>query len=51
MDLQVRVREQYLSQCGRDSNFIRVDCNDGTGRMLPPEAIFSKIREKLYSKL
>ncbi|MBQ0123547.1 MAG: dTMP kinase [Bacteroidales bacterium] len=51
MDLQVHVREQYLAQCSLDSSFIRVDCNDGEGRMLPPDRIFAQIRKHIDAKL
>ncbi|MGM9786741.1 MAG: thymidylate kinase [Candidatus Cryptobacteroides sp.] len=41
---QKRVREMYRRQCEADSKFIRIDCSDEYGMMLPPDAIFSKIR-------
>ncbi|MBQ0024172.1 MAG: dTMP kinase [Bacteroidales bacterium] len=44
IDLQVRVRNQYLEQCGMDKDFIRIDCNSQDGTILPPETIFSRIR-------
>lgn len=43
INFQKAVREMYLSQCSLDEDFIRIDCSDGNGEMLPPEAIFRKI--------
>lgn len=45
ISFQKKVRDIYLEQCGADSEFIRVDCSDEDGRMLPPDEIFSRIRE------
>lgn len=42
---QVRVRDIYRAQAGRDSSFIRVDCSDSLGDMLSADAIFDKIRK------
>lgn len=47
---QERVREVYLSQCGSDPDFVRVDCSDAHGDMLAPDTIFMKI-EALVDKL
>ena len=44
MDFQRRVRDVYLRQCELDPRFLRIDCSDGEGRMLPPDDIFDKIR-------
>lgn len=44
IEFQKRVREIYLQQCEADSGFIRVDCSDEHGNMLPPDAIFDKLR-------
>lgn len=41
---QRHVRRIYLEQCARDPRFIRIDCSDPEGRMLPPDMIFSKVR-------
>ena len=41
---QKRVREMYRRQCEADPKFIRIDCSDEYGMMLPPDAIFTKIR-------
>ena len=47
---QERVREVYLSQCGSDPDFVRVDCSDAHGDMLALDTIFMKI-EALVDKL
>lgn len=44
IDFQVRVRDIYRRQCELDRSFIRVDCSDADGYMLPPDAIFEKIK-------
>ena len=43
IEFQKKVRQVYLRQCEEDPNFIRIDCRDREGRMLPPDAIFSSI--------
>ena len=43
MDFQRRVRDAYLDQCGKDSRFVRIDCSDEEGGMLPEDVIFEKI--------
>lgn len=40
---QKNVRSVYLRQCEVDENFIRIDCSDENGAMLPPDEIFRKI--------
>ena len=42
---QVRVRDIYRRQCEIDPKFIRIDCADENGNMLPPDAIFAKIKK------
>lgn len=44
---QERVREIYLSECGRDKEFIRIDCSSENGEMLPPGEIFSRIQKHI----
>ncbi|MGM9767204.1 MAG: dTMP kinase [Candidatus Cryptobacteroides sp.] len=43
IEFQKKVRQVYLRQCEEDPNFIRIDCGDREGRMLPPDVIFSSI--------
>ena len=47
IEFQKKVRAIYLRQCELDSSFIRIDCSDEAGRMLPAERIFEKIRKIL----
>jgi dTMP kinase len=44
IEFQKRVRDIYRRQCGLDPKFIRIDCSDESGNMLPPGAIFAKIQ-------
>ena len=44
LGFQVRVRKHYLGQCALDPGFIRIDCGDENGLMLPPDDIFAKVR-------
>lgn len=45
IEFQKRVRDIYRSQCELDPNFIRIDCSDQSGNMLPPDAIFAMIQK------
>lgn len=51
INFQKAVREMYLRQCSLDKDFIRVDCSDSQGNMLPPDMIFERIREVVDAKL
>lgn len=44
---QIEVREFYLKQCERDPKFIRIDCSDAQGEMLPPDEIFKRIKNRI----
>lgn len=44
IEFQRRVRDIYREQCKLDPKFIRIDCSDEYGQMLPPGSIFAKIR-------
>lgn len=44
IEFQKRVRSIYQKQCEIDPKFIRVDCSDEYGEMLPPNEIFAKIK-------
>ncbi len=44
MAFQVKVRNMYLEQCESDPKFIRIDCSDECGEMLPPDDIFAKVK-------
>ena len=41
------VRSLYVSQTRLDAHFLRIDCADENGRMLPPDAIFAKVRSTI----
>ena len=41
---QVAVRDLYRAEAARDAQFLRMDCGDAEGRMLPPDFIFDKVR-------
>ena len=47
---QVKVREHYLGQCRRDPHFIRIDCSDPDGNMLPAADIFRRIRNEIEKR-
>lgn len=44
IEFQKKVRSIYQRQCEIDPKFIRIDCSDENGEMLPPDAIFAKIK-------
>lgn len=48
---QKAVRDMYIQQCESDPSFIRVDCSDAAGNMLPPDAIFEKLEKLVGSVL
>ena len=45
IEFQKKVRDIYRRQCEMDPKFIRIDCSDEYGQMLPPGAIFAKVKE------
>ena len=44
IEFQKRVRDIYRQQCEIDPKFIRIDCSDEYGQMLPPDEIFAKVK-------
>jgi len=44
IEFQKRVRSIYRQQCEIDPKFIRIDCSDEYGDMLPPDEIFAKVK-------
>ena len=44
IEFQKKVRAIYQKQCELDPKFIRIDCSDEYGEMLPPGAIFEKVK-------
>ena len=51
ISFQRDVREIYLQETVRDPRFRRIDCSDAKGRMLPPDAIFDKVRDAVNQVL
>lgn len=47
ISFQKEVRRLYREQCALDPGFIRIDCSDELGKMLPAEAIFARIRSEI----
>ena len=47
IDFQVKVRDLYRAQCELDETFLRIDCADPEGHMLPAADIFLRIREQI----
>ena len=45
MAFQRSVRDAYLQEAARDPHFLRIDCSDANGQMLPPDAIFNLVRQ------
>ena len=45
IQFQIRVRDIYRRQSELDPDFIRIDCSDESGNMLPPNDIFAKIQK------
>jgi dTMP kinase len=50
LNFQKKVREIYLRIASTDNRLVIVDCSDGEGRILSPEAIFSRILSILKSR-
>lgn len=44
IEFQKRVRSIYRQQCEIDPKFIRIDCSDEYGDMLPPDEIFARVK-------
>ncbi len=44
ISFQKAVRDMYVAETARDSKFGRIDCSGARGEMLPPDAIFDKVR-------
>ncbi len=51
IEFQKKVRAIYQRQCEIDPTFIRIDCSDETGEMLPPDAIFEKVKAVVDSAI
>jgi dTMP kinase len=44
IQFQIKVRDIYRRQCEIDPKFIRIDCSDENGDMLPRDVIFEKLQ-------
>jgi dTMP kinase len=51
LSFQMRVRDLYLAQCEQDESFLRIDCADAEGHMLPAADIFRRIRTEIDALL
>ena len=48
---QEKVRTLYREQCALDDSFIRIECGDEEGHMLPAADIFRRIRDQIDAVL
>ncbi len=44
ISFQSKVRDHYLQECERDPDFVRIECSDSKGDMLPASNIFNLIK-------
>lgn len=51
IEFQKRVRSIYRKQASLDGKFITVDCSDESGNMLPPDAIFERVKAVVDKQL
>ncbi|MBO7192146.1 MAG: dTMP kinase [Bacteroidales bacterium] len=51
IEFQKKVRAIYQRQCEIDPKFIRIDCSDEVGEMLPPDAIFEMVKAVVDSAI
>ena len=51
ISFQETVRSMYVDQTRRDPDFLRVDCSDDIGDMLPPDAISERVRAAIDTYL
>lgn len=47
ISFQKDVRDMYVGETLRDPRFLRIDCSGPSGEMLPPDAIFEKVRNTI----
>ncbi len=47
LSFQERVRDRYREQCALDKTFLRIECADPEGHMLPAADIFRRIRNEI----
>ena len=51
IEFQMRVRDLYRRQCDLDASFLRIDCADDQGQMLPAADVFQRIRRQIDAVL
>ncbi len=51
LSFQRRVRERYLDHAAKDPSLVVVDCSGPDGSMLPPEAIFERIKKTVDERI
>ena len=51
ISFQETVRSMYVEQTRQDPDFLRVDCSDDIGDMLPPDAISERVRAAIDTYL
>jgi len=51
IEFQKRVREIYLQQCRIDIDFIRIDCADANGDILPSRIIFEELKHIISQRI
>ena len=51
IEFQMRVRDLYRRQCDLDASFLRIDCADDQGQMLPAADVFLRIRRQIDAVL
>ena len=51
IEFQKKVRNIYLRQCELDSDFIRIDCADPDGDILPATVIFDNLKQIISQRI
>lgn len=51
IEFQKNVRKIYLRQCELDSDFIRIDCADADGEILPAQTIFDDLKHIISQRI
>lgn len=51
IEFQKKVRAIYLRQCELDSDFIRIDCGDADGEILPAQTIFDDLKNIISQRI
>ena len=51
IEFQKKVRAMYRAQAAEDPSLIVLDCSDEFGEMLPPDAIFAKVKAVVDERL